>query len=41
MHGYTLGADSLWVRYRLVATDTITRASDALEVTAAQLFAEV
>ena len=38
---YTLGADGLWVLHPFAANETVTLASVALEVTAAQLFAEI
>jgi len=38
---YTLGADGLWVLHPFAANEMVTLASVALEVTAAQLFAEI
>lgn len=38
---YTLGADGLWVLHPFAAGQTVTLASVALDVTAAQLFAEI
>lgn len=38
---YTLGPDGLWVLHPFAANETVTLASVALQVTAAQLFAEV
>lgn len=38
---YRLGADGLWVLHPFAANETVTLASVALQVTAAQLFAEV
>ena len=38
---YTLGSDGLWVLHPFAANETVRLASVALEVTAAQLFAEV
>ena len=38
---YTLGPDGLWVLHPFAAHETVTLASVALQVTAAQLFAEV
>ena len=38
---YTLGADGLWVLHPFAANETVKLASVTLEVTAAQLFAEV
>ncbi len=39
--GYTLGTDGLWVLHPFAAGQTVVLASVALEVTAAQMFAEV
>ena len=38
---YTLGSDGLWVLHPFAANETVRLASVALDVTAAQLFAEV
>ena len=38
---YTLGTDGLWVLHPFAANETVTLASVALQVTAAQLFAEI
>jgi hypothetical protein len=38
---YTLGADGLWVLHPFAANETVSLASMALQVTAAQLFAEI
>ena len=38
---YALGADGLWVLHPFAASKTVTLASVALDVTAAQLFAEI
>ncbi len=38
---YLLGADGLWVLHPFAANDTVTLTSVALQVTAAQLFAEI
>ena len=38
---YTLGADGLWVLHPFAASQTVTLASVALDVTAAQLFAKI
>jgi len=38
---YTPGTDGLWVLHPFAANETVTLASVALEVTAAQLFAEI
>lgn len=38
---YTIGADGLWVLHPFAANETVTLASVALQVTAAQLFAEI
>ena len=38
---YTLGTDGLWVLHPFAANETVSLASVALQVTAAQLFAEI
>ena len=38
---YALGSDGLWVLHPFAANETVTLASVALQITAAQLFAEV
>lgn len=38
---YTLGADGLWVLHPFAANETVLLASVELQVTAAQLFAEI
>lgn len=38
---YTLGADGLWVLHPFAANETVTLASVALQISAAQLFAEI
>jgi Uma2 family endonuclease len=38
---YTLGTDGLWVLHPFAADETVTLASVALQITAAQLFAEI
>ena len=39
--GYTLGAEGLWVLHPFAANETVTLASVALQISAAQLFAEI
>ena len=39
--GYTLGAEGLWVLHPFAANETVTLASVALQLSAAQLFAEI
>jgi Uma2 family endonuclease len=38
---YTLGVDGLWVLHPFAANETLTLASVAMQITAAQLFAEI